>query len=259
MLYNVIHIKNDIVNHIKEKRPFSLVRIGDGDLKLIGSLIKNQSNEAKFQRSGIPNEKGKFILNIYKNACNNSNYTSSFEMYYTNEFWYRHFSKGTQKKIVNWKKMYKRVGIVNENYCNPEIGYLLFLSYVNLLNDLKEKRICLITCFPGIDKMLKSNGYDAFTIIIPGVNQNHFSKYNEIINKIKRVVNDTDIFLIGGGVLGRGYCDIVKENGGVAVDIGQVMNTWKNKIIPPRFKNILISEGLLFNLSKPAQKYKDYI
>ena len=33
-------------------------------------------------------------------------------------------SEKTLKRLKGWKKLYDRIGIINENYCNPEVNYL---------------------------------------------------------------------------------------------------------------------------------------
>lgn len=261
MLYKADHIKDDIITHINDKKSFSLVRVGDGDLKLLAKLIEGKVNAVKFNRSGIPHGNGKEILKIYRNACNNANYTSSFEMYYTPEFWGRNFSPGTKRKVKGWKGIYKKINITNENFCNPEIGHLLFLDDINLMKDLKDKKICLITCFKNLGKQLKKKGYDTKVIIIPGLNSGHYLKYPKVIQNIKNKVDEVDIFFIGAGALGKGYSNIIKKEGGVAVDIGQVMNVWAGENLAGRFGGILRvnTPKLTFHLTDKVKKYRRYL
>jgi hypothetical protein len=260
LLYSVDHIKEDIIEHVNEKKPFSIVRVGDGDLKLLASLIEGKVNRVKFDRIGLPDDKGNHILNIYKNACSNANYTSSFEMYYTPKFWSRDFSPGTKKKVLNWKAIYRKAGIKNDNYCNPEVGFLLFLSDVNLLASLKDKRICLITCYRNLERKFRKAKYNSGIIQIPKLYSGHYRKYGKIVKRIKASVDDFDVFFIGAGVLGRGYCDVIKNSGGVAVDIGQVMNTWSYGKLPKRFKGKLTKSGnFLYDLNGKTKKFREYI
>lgn len=261
MLYKIDHIRDDILDHVENKQPFSLVRVGDGDLKLLVELLNDKVNPVKFNRSGIPNDKGKEILRIYRNACNSANYTSSFEMYYTKEFWGRKFSSGTKKKVKGWRKIYKNVKIANTNFCNPESGHLLFLDDVDLLNNLKGKKICLITCFKRLGKLLRKKGFDADVIEIPGLYSGHFTKHRKILNKITQRVEEIDIFLIGAGALGKAYSNGIKKSGGVAVDVGQVLNAWSGENIAGRFRGILTlnRKTLLFSLTSRAKKFRQYI
>lgn len=261
MLYSINFIKNDIVSHIERKTPFSLVRVGDGDLKLLVTLIDNKVNKVKFNRNGIPHNEGDKILRLYKNACNNANYTTSFEMYYTDKFWSRKFSPGTKKKVQNWKEIYKKIGIVNSNFCNPEIGHLLFLEDVNLMSEIKGKRICLITCFRNVERMLKKKGFNVTSIIIPALNKGHYSKYRNIVKQIRDKISDVDVFLIGAGALGMGYSNVIKNNGGVSIDVGQVMNIWSGQRKAGRFKGILRfnRKTLLFKLTEKVKKFRRHL
>lgn len=261
MLYTVNYILSDIEKHLKSEKPFSLVRVGDGDLKLLDSLVKGNINKVKFNRSGIPENKLRWLLRIYRRSCNNANYTSSFEMYYSDKFWVRKFSPGTKNKVQNWKELYNRVGITNNNYCNPEIGFLLFLrNEKNLLDVIKDKKICLITCFSKPEQILKNKGFDVRTILIPKIGSGHYSKYKEIVSEIKGVIPKVDIFLIGAGALGKGYALVIKNSGGIAIDIGQVMNVWNGTRVPNRFKGVLSKsrKHLTFSLTNNSQKYREF-
>jgi hypothetical protein len=263
MLYKLDHILDDLIDHLENKDPFSILRLGDGDLKLLDELIRGKINPGKFKRSGIPEDKGKWVLNLYKNGCNSANYTSSFEMYNTDKFWNRYFSPGTGDKVRRWKKIYKEIGITNQNYCNPEIGHLLFLSGEdNLLKYIKGKRVCLITCFGGVSKRLKNVGVENInTILIPSINHGHYSAYNRTTKEIIKRNKETDIFLMGAGALGKGYAKTIKDHGGICIDIGQVMNAWAGKRIAKRFKGILLptKKRVLFKLSSKAQKFKKFL
>jgi len=263
MLFTLDNILNDIEGHLKKKRKFSIVRIGDGDLKLLDELNKGKVNPEKFKRSGIPFKRKDWVRNMYRNACNAANYTSSFEMYYINKFWGRKFSPGTKDKVINWKAIYEKAGITNLNHCNPEIGYLIFLEeHRNLMNLLQGKRVCLITCFPRAAKVIKKNGAkEVKTIIIPPIHRGHYDKYGEITKEIVSCIDQFDIFLVGAGALGKGYSLTIKNHGGISIDIGQVMNTWAGKEIAGRFRHVLrrSKKNGLFKLTPRAEKFREFL
>lgn len=264
MLYGVNDILSDIEKHMNNKEPFSIVRIGDGDLKLLDELVRGKINVGKFNRSGIPHEEGKWVLKIYRNSCNEANYTSSFEMYYTDKFWGRKFSPGTRKKVEKWEDLYRRVGITNKNFCNPEIGHLLFLDEnKNLLNLLSGKSVCLLTCFPRCARIAGKVGKakEVNIIKIPPINKGHYSKYREINNEILKNIKKTDIFLVAAGAIGKAYSLTIKNNGGMSIDVGQVLNTWAGKPIAGRFKHILKpgNKPGTFKLTDRANKFRKFI
>ena len=263
MLYKLNHILADINNHVKKQKPFSIVRIGDGDLKLLDALVLGRMNKQKFNRSGIPHNKGDWVLQLYRESCNSANYTSSFEMYYTDEFWHRKFSEGTKSKVLDWKRIYKKVGITNTNFCNPEIGHLLFLDQKNnLMNLMEGKRICLITCYQKVGKFLLKCGVEnADAIKIPAIGRGHYNQYTSVKEEIAKRIQDFDMFLISAGALGKGYTLCIKNLGGVAIDVGQVINFWAGRPIAGRFKGILEKgkQPGTFNLKQSSKKFRRYI
>lgn len=261
MLYSVNYILNDIIEHLEKKQPFSLVRIGDGDLKLLSALSKGRPNNIKFDRSGIPYNKVEWLLQLYRCSCNNANYISSFEVYKDQKLWHRNFSKGAKRIVDNWELIYEKSNIVNNSFCNPEIGHLLFLNSYNFFNRIKGRKIALITCFKQVYTYLLSQGIDGTIILIPPLNSNHYSRYNLILKEIKKVSKIVDIFFVGAGALGKGYLNYIKNLGSVSVDIGQVMNVWANKKLPGRYRGILTfdRQNMVFNFRKENEKYIEYL
>lgn len=260
MIYNLDYILNDIDQKILNKDTFSIVRLGDGDIKLLKSIIYNTCNIKKFQQQGIPITEKEWITSIYKNSCTNANYISSFDVYDGIQCWRR--IPRVQKKILQWKKVYQDVGITNENYCNPEIGFFLFLeNRRNLFSVIEQRKICIVTCFSSVKSKLNNLGYNAQHILIPGRNSNHFSQYKKNIKYFKKYATKFDLFLVGAGSLGRGYSDCIKKSGGVSIDIGQVFDVWNNEILPPRVRPYLNynKKNMSFNVKNEAKMFEKYI
>jgi len=40
------------------------------------------------------------------------------------------------------------------------------------------------------------------------------------------------VYLVGAGILGKMYCDVIKQRGGVAIDIGAVIDGWARRGLP---------------------------
>jgi hypothetical protein len=260
MLYNLEHILNDIEVSINNKKPFSIARLGDGDLKLLMAAVRGKAIPWKFHQQGIPLSETTWICNLYKESCNNANYVSSFDMYFDNTMWKRPLSKGMRRKMILWKDVYKRVGIVNHNYCSPEIGFLFFLNEQrNLFSILKGKKICLITCFSNVAGKLTGLGYNICSILVPGRNEKHYSSYNKNVQIIANVTKEFDVFLVGAGSLGRGYSNYIKKNGGVAIDIGQVFDCWEGFGLPKRVKRFLIKrKNMTFDLNSNTKHFRKF-
>ena len=67
----------------------------------------------------------------------------------------------------------------------------------------------------------------------PGaVSERHWPDGFKVIMEQLEAVRPGDAFLVGAGVLGKIYCDRIKAKGGVALDIGSILDSWAN--IPSR-------------------------
>jgi hypothetical protein len=243
MLYQLDHILTDLNSHLKNKKSFSIVRLGDGDLKMIKIMLRGEYAARKFRQQGIPNNKEAFekVLTIYRKSCNSANYISNFDVYFDEKIlWRRTIKHKTLIKMEDWRKVYKDIGITNESYCSPELGVYFFLRRkVNLFNLMKDIKICLITCFPAIEGMLRKLGYNVSTFEIPGRFGNHYSHYDKKIRKLKSIVKDYDLFIVGGGMFGRGYSNCIKRNGGITIDVGQVFDIWNDVRLPERLRGLV--------------------
>jgi hypothetical protein len=60
-----------------------------------------------------------------------------------------------------------------------------------------------------------------------------------IVEQRLRAMGDLrgQLFLVGAGLLGKHYCAVVKEQGGVALDIGSVFDSWAQKGLPYAVRN----------------------
>lgn len=52
--------------------------------------------------------------------------------------------------------------------------------------------------------------------------------YESLINQLSAENLSGELFLIGGGPLGKAYCNVVKQQGGVAIDMGAIFDSWIN-------------------------------
>lgn len=283
------HIGQDIIKHVNNKEPFSLIRLGDADLRLMQKVDKvEQYKEGKigfspigyikkFRQQGIEPKKIPMLFDIYREACNNANYLSGFDCWLdTKAYWFRNTaSHGAMMTLKNWENTYEKMGITNENYCNPDVNFHLFMHQnFNLLAHLKGKVICMVTPWHKAVQRLKNAGFGVHHIPIPHMNPKgvrvtevpdltkppkgknwHTDAYENIKNKIAKKAKKCDIFFIGAGNLGRGYSNHVKECGKVAVDLGKVMDSWHQGNVYGRMKKKFALKGLTFQLHTQFQSY----
>jgi hypothetical protein len=263
MFFKLNHILNDIELHIQKEIPFSIVRLGDGDLQILNELNTGNFSSVRSKRESYNVTNSKELLNTYITSCNNANYLSGYDMYLNSEFWRSCnppsiISKDCISLILNWKNFYLSLGITNNNFCSPELGWQLFLrrkKHKNLLNILSNRKVVLITCFPKASTILKNSGVDVSVISIPGRFGNHYSKINFVKQQIKGLIKNRRIFLIGAGAWGRGYSNYIKQLGGVAIDIGKVCDMWAGKKWIPQYRPYVISNGIIFQITKSGSQY----
>jgi hypothetical protein len=118
----------------------------------------------------------------------------------------------------------------------------------------------IVTCHPqlGLRLARASGARITFAILIPeergfanvieglspitgvsGMTEPHFpTVYQRTVGKLQRLASDAAVWLIAAGYLGKIYCDIVREAGGVAIDIGSVADGWAGSVTRPYLRKI---------------------
>ena len=234
-----------LTNSAKLSRPFSLIRIGDGEGRLISSnYTELDSNLCDFQcqwwfgRTITKYEKQALSQLLDDGIANSDLIGIPGLQSICNEI-----PEGTSsnQKIP----------------ANPMGRILLFRRYGDLLNRKLLTSACIhqslnqsgwlipflqrfkVNGFIGYSNklatLLKANyGLESFTFFqIPGESQCH-GKYetdhyphifHTVCNEISKI-STFGIYLVAGGVLGKYYCSKIKECGGLAIDIGSVADDW---------------------------------
>lgn len=270
--YKTRYILKDIKDHVKNKKPFSIVRTGDGGIKYIHAVLNNDINSLKVicEKEGIPLYKSKEILELWKTSINMSDYVDTPGIYYNHTFWPRvrkngkDMSETTKIRLMNWKMTYDKAGFDIKKYCNPEINFLMCLDYfndLNLLEIMKNKKICIVTCYDKIKDILED--YDIDILKISGFYENQFAKsFQTVILSINQNATNYDMWLIACGELGRIYPGLIKYRGGVAIDVGSLIDYWCTGIIPIRLELFMKqnrNNKLKLDLTDMGMKYKRWI
>jgi len=275
-IYNVEYILNELKNCIKNKLPFSLIRLGDGGLKFLDCVLKGKINKLNSinEKEGIPNFKIMSVFKLWQKYASEANFIDSSQVYYNNKFWSR--IKGPKKKISketdyllkNWKDIYFNSQFNNNRYCNPEVNFLMCIRRLdtkseNLLDILKNKKICIISTYRNIgNKLLDLSPYiDTIRVVKQYENQYH-NNFRQVCKILRKESNNYDIFLVAAGELGRIYIGLIKEMGGRALDIGSIVDSWITMKMPVRLQYFLIisySNPLEFRYLNRAKKYLKYI
>lgn len=264
MYYKMDHILKDLENTIDKKLPFSLVKMGDGEIKFFGMELKNEISLWKCSQQCVKPDLP-FIKNINKMiriSANEANYLGGFGVYFKDHkyYWPRKEYSNCSKVIVDWKKYYDKMGIINTNYCSPEIGFYFFLNeFKNLFDVMRNKKVLIVTCWDKLkDKNpFKNLGYDVEFFIIPKRNTKGWKHFENNLDSLGKIAPCYDLILLSGGTLGRCYSGRIKRNNGRVIEIGQVSNVWAGYDIPPRNKKLIKynKKDMSFNLTSIAKKY----
>lgn len=267
-------ILNRLDYAINNKKSFGLVRFGDGTTKAIHSFLNKDYEQIIniSEQEGIPISVFDRIIDFWKTSANHCDYIDTPEVYFSDKFWGR--TKGLKKKSMSkktimrlkmWKKLYSKIGIVNENYCNPEVNFLSCIigKYGKkcLPDLLKNKKICCITSRCDVNEKLLD--YDIDVLKINGKFENQYiNSFEKVIEKIDCEANKYDLWLIAAGELGRIYPGLIKFKGGRAFDIGSLIDYWCGEGIPSRLKAYLTITNhhpLKFALTTNGKEFTQYI
>ena len=222
---------------IKNKSAFSFVRLNHCENRLIGQGITFPKEEAdityKRQFGFVLNEedtnyishrikasvKGADIIGVPDKKPNTTDKLHLLEN--TTFFHLANFSLVKNQSFIN----------VNTHY---------YLGQSEEFKDILKSCMHLVAITCRDVKELRSSLDRSIDVLkIPA--QSHFSdnldeaekhfpdRFFDIEKEIKKIVNPGSVVLIGAGILGKIYCDIVKNSGGIALDVGSLMDAIAKK------------------------------
>jgi len=239
----------DIIDHVviavSNKLPFSLIRFGDGGLKIMHNYLNgNVKYHNSWRQEGIPMDYFNTLIRQWVLAANEADYIDSHAVYFEDDL---HSKRHKTSQLVwdlmaNWKETYDRIGINTDRvYCSSEAGSLLFLDKykTDLVTLLEGCKVCCITNFYEIESIL-GKYFDVTVKLIPGFFGNHFDVcFKSIIEEIRLEANKYDIWLLGAGELGRIYSGEIRRCGGRCLDLGKTFNIWVNRKMDKRLSRML--------------------
>jgi len=269
---NSQEILEDTNSHIKNKIPFSLLRGGDGTLGMFSviflngfvkvghwSLTYNKTNK-KLKRMGKPigEELAKKLLRyvnipwekrveFFENTIsylNEADYIDSFQNYSSKSI----KTLANRVLVENWDKILQGVNIDlnNKKFCDPRSNfYLLINNQYNLFDVMKGRNIFYVcnTKFNWLKKRCGASSLSFYLLptIIDSINGNGlYDQMDLIIEKCISV--DADLYLVGGGFVGRNISGKLKQLGKVVIDLGSLFDYWSGKrtdIVLPAIKKMI--------------------
>jgi len=234
-------------NAIANKKPFSMVRLGDGEFSIIKypKFTKEKLCRARigrwFDSSKLTRKQIVSIRNQILNACKTADILGVPNM--TEQ---RIYLKWRQFiKICDFYKLFKKRQRYYYFYLVKDLNYKLIFKNIDML-------YC-ITC-RNIGKQIEKNFNIKMveTFLIPPerfaysksvnskVKWDGLPHYPELYLKIQQWLDSFDlhgkIFLVGAGGLGKIYCLWIKQRGGIAMDIGALFDAWAGLYTRPYYK-----------------------
>jgi hypothetical protein len=112
------------------------------------------------------------------------------------------------------------------------------------------KRVSVITCLPDLPSAMRTRfDLDEVTLLqIPGevgsaktlgdtvdFGVHYPTAYHQMMSKLAHP-NDGRVFLIAGGFLGKLYTAEIKRRGGLALDVGSLVDSWMGKKTRPTYE-----------------------
>jgi len=246
---------NKLLEMISIKMPFSLIRLGDGEgnillwgihKKNIHTLALNNLSKSlgllfgkhKFEKSdydklyelmslsiiesnilGLPtiHQEKKILDNPFNEPINirgNTGYLGVWDWLLKKDI-----CCNTHKKIITNSHFHTVIGENISSILNNNISVSLITCYPELLDSLaknfriKKGESFLIPPQASNTKKTPENS--------------HFHDvFNDIIKEIESKNLSGQLYLVGAGVLGKIYCAKIKQSGGMAIDVGSMMDAW---------------------------------
>lgn len=238
---NAFEIFYILKRRIETAEPTSLIRLGDGEGTVLGypELVSRKRLNSFFKiwygNDELSEEDAKFHTQLLTQAIYSADIIG--------------LPRAKQiRKSPNWavveESLLKRNLLQSSHHITDAAihRYLTFcLQYRGLLSNLPF--LGIISC-----RNLSKNIKDTFKISeveqylvrgeskFPGTHQQpHFPERFWELKKSLKVPFKGAVFLVGAGVLGKSYCQWIKERGGIAIDIGSICDAWAS--VPSRTKH----------------------
>ncbi len=271
-IYKIKDILEKAETCIKYKKPFNMIRFGDGGIKFIHSILYHDFPQLNIivKKEGLPLKDIIKIFELWGHYARRADYIDTPEVYYNGTFWPRIKKPGkrindeTLERLIMWKELYYSSEFDNNNYCNPEANYLMILDLPerkNLFDLMKGRKTAIITAKPKVKGVLDKYDVDIIPIVEQYKNQ-YKNSFKRVVDTINQKATYYDLWLVAAGELGRIYSGIIKQKGSVSIDIGFVVEYWLGESLHPRLIYYMKQSSknpLETRLTEEGKKYIDSI
>jgi hypothetical protein len=248
-------VLQDLLKRASDGQPASLIRLGDGEGKLIGygagvseALVRNQLRiwfgERPFADAEI-HEMRSALLAAVRQATHLGLPTDKRTLATDAE---GRYTKDALQCQALWHSL-DGLGVIG---AHDLFGTAMIHRYAQItrwftdLLDLGRPVVFVTRTHVAVNRLVKAFGIRDYHVhLIPGetwsrpeATSTHYpDRFHEVRAALARVPSGA-IGLVGGGVLGKVYCTDIAHAGGVAIDCGALFDTWANDIPKERRGNM---------------------
>jgi len=250
-------IASEVIAALDDRRPFSLIRLGDGEGALLASAVFNAEADADFDALLEFNRRdflsrwfgvnadhvAKSISLVTRSLCEAVESADSLGAP-DQRWWTREMALADSRGLPSLGAVFLYVRTLDSGrLCHHQINHALneFGGLDAILTGRKNP-IVVIGPHPGLEDYVRTRFCveDVRAIRIPvrqadlpslDYRQDQRRHFPDVYNEVCKLLEDLPagcICLVGAGPLGKIYCSIAKKHGHVAIDLGSVMDKWAN-------------------------------
>jgi len=264
-MISVVELYDLIIHKIENTKPFSFIRLGDGEGVLLS--IDQQSHDIDFSYlSGHLGFNDFFCdkLSILKNnmveAIQKADVIGVRDDIVDVEFAETNYQLSSEQFIEKFQKNFKvrdcekklgyldsrRIALLHRSvksldldekiqYCSAWAHYELHLSGGIFKILQRQKKIGLISSrieLPSLLSEIFNINVDFWGIPDMYRDLKQKQSFPQYIQRLEELLSKQLVefpgmlFLVGGGFYGKLYCDLIKSQGGIALDIGSLLDAW---------------------------------
>jgi len=277
-----------IANKLESRVPFSLIRLGDGEGVLL-SISKNIPDidlEYLAMHLGPEEVSPEGVLSLkmrMQEAIVGSDVIGVRDDIVGVKFDQKNFDLSPERFLENFRERFKlrdceknlpykgsrRIALLHKNlsemyfdvetrFCSSWVHYDLHLSGSIFKCMMSEKEIGLITSRPELSSRLQT----IFDVkvdcwLIPDMYRDldHENSHKDYIKQLENILQQQLVkfpgmlFLVGGGFYGKLYCNLIKSQGGIALDVGSLLDAWAGVHSRPAVYKTLFSASYDANVA----------
>ena len=234
---------------IEKKIPLSVVRKGDGENVIIGfksikgiGIIKYLKKLRHFNIKRYDIKFQKYFRDELLDSFYNSDYLGIAKDYSYSSV--RRFDY----EITNYYNLDKK-NLIDSHF---HLEFSKDPNNNNLINPIAQKlisnkKVGIVSHFDITDFLKYHNSKIVCQFSVPKrdaglFNKMTIEKFNKIKKSIINVKEEIDIWFLAAGAYAKPFCNYVKQNNGIAIDIGSAIDTWVGQYHSRKYLREMINE-----------------